>query len=100
MFNAVSLDFLKNLEFLATVEAQINEHSKRWTSQNKGQKVLHRQNLGQILQKADKQLVDTLISGQLFFAPNKLFPCNFFLISRRGKKSSQEFYLNHYFFIF
>lgn len=49
IFNAVSLDFLKNLEFLATVEAQINEHSKRWTSQNKGQKVLHRQNLGQIL---------------------------------------------------
>ena len=46
MFNAVSLDFLKNLEFLATVEAQINEHSKRWTSQKK---VLHRQNLGQIL---------------------------------------------------
>ena len=42
-----------------------------------GQKLLPEQNLGQIpylkFQNAEKQVANTLIGGEIFFAPNKHF---------------------------
>ena len=49
---------------------------------------------------AERQLADTLISGQVFFAPYEFSPQKFFLINNRGRKVDENFILDIYFSFF